>query len=223
MSDTSLPTRSQRATFRRAMTRVEVEGGDRFPWRSSRDPYVLLLAEVLLQRTRGPNVAAHFERIVSEFPTAPALAMASISRIAREIAPLGLRKRATILKRLGEELVTQYGGVVPPGYEELLALPGVGPYAANALQCFSYGRRTAIVDAGIARILRRYFDRPHERRVNADRDLWALARLLLPAKGADRHNLALLTVAQNNCLTKPRCENCVLHSSCSFARDARRG
>lgn len=216
-----MPTSSQRSTFRRAMARVEVDVGERFPWRSSREPYVLLLAEVLLQRTRGPNVAAHFDRIVAEFPTVSELAGASVRRITRAIAPLGLRKRASILKRIGEELVARHGGVVPTKYEDLLALPGVGPYAASALQCFSYDKRTAIVDAGIARVLRRYFDRPDERRVNADRDLWALAQSLLPAKRVGRYNLALLTVAQNNCSTRPRCEDCVLYRSCSFARQAR--
>jgi A/G-specific adenine glycosylase len=214
------PPPTSRAAFRRAMSRVDIDLGDRFPWRSSRDPYVLLLAEVLLQRTRGPNVAAHFKRIVSEFGSAADLAGASVDRIAAAIAPLGLKKRAAILKRMGEQLVHRHAGSVPTEYEELLALSGVGPYAANAVKCFGFGERAPIVDAGVARVLRRCFALPEDQRVNADSLLWGYARTLLPRKEVARYNFALLTVAQTNCLTKPRCTNCALNSACSFARAA---
>lgn len=146
------------------------------------------------------------------------LADANVNRIAAAIAPLGLRKRAAILKRLGEELVAKHSGRVPVELDELLALPGVGPYAANAVRCFAFGKRAPIVDSGVARILRRCFDLPTERRVNADATLWSVAAELLPRADVARHNFALLTIAQANCLTKPKCEVCVLNGLCRFAR-----
>lgn len=208
-----------RIAFQKHLRSVDVDAGDLFPWRASRDPYVILLAEVLLQRTRGPNVAKHFRSIVEELPNAARLARSEVEEIERVIAPLGLRKRAGLLKRLGAELVDRYDGSVPRRSEDLLRLPGIGPYAASGVRCFAYGERAAIVDVGIARIIRRCLNLPETRRINEDPELWTVAEALLPSRGFRRHNLALLTVADRHCRVRPRCEPCPLLPVCRHGRE----
>src|ERR1019366_4496056 len=104
--------------------------GRAYPWRESPDPYLRLLAEVLLQRTRADAVATVWPSFVRDFPTPHQLAAASESRIALSIRPLGLaQKRAAYLKQLGETL--SRSGTVPTNLADLMALPGVGPYSAG--------------------------------------------------------------------------------------------
>lgn len=213
-----LPDADFRAAFHRQLRTVSVDEGKLFPWRASRDAYLVLLAEVLLQRTRGPNVARHFAAIIGQVPNATCLAHTPVDRIERAISALGLKKRARLLKRLGIELTERYDGSVPRRSDDLLKLPGVGPYSANAVRCFAYGERAAIVDAGIARVIRRCLNLPATRRVNEDRELWALAESLLPRRGVRRHNLALLAIADSYCRVEPRCDLCPLVQLCRYGR-----
>lgn len=225
MTRTGIHAIDQRARreFRRTLRRVAVDDGRIFPWRASRDPYVVLLAEVLLQRTRGPNVAERFPAILLELPTPAALAAMSTKDLTHLIAPLGLHKRAPILARLGHEIVERHDGRVPEDHDELLKLSGVGPYAAAAVRCFAFDRRMPIVDVGIARILRRVFVLNDERRVNDDPVLWSIAADLLPVNDFRHHNLALLAVADAFCRVRPHCRECPLRDICQFAavRDPR--
>lgn len=214
--DELAPDKSYVEEFRRRLKGVEVDRGEAFPWRASRDPFVVLLSEILLQRTRGPNVAKVFPVIVRRVPEPRLLARMPIQRIERMVRPLGLLKRAPILKRLGKALVREHGGEVPADRDELLALPGVGRYTAAAVRCFAFGKREAIVDAGIGRIIRRCLGLTESRRVNSDDDLWNMANVLLPERGSRHHNLALLTIAARHCRVIPRCTTCPLVSVCRF-------
>jgi A/G-specific adenine glycosylase len=200
-----LPSTAFRRAFRHRLRKVHVDEGLAFPWRASCEPYVILLAEVLLQRTRGPNVAKRFREIAHRAPNARSLAEMKIGEIQRLIAPLGLVKRAILLQRLGTALVEDFEGSVPDRPAELRSLPGVGPYAAGAVLCFAFARRTAIVDSGIARIIRRCLGLSASRRVNEDPELWSIAGALLPRRDYRRHNLALLAVADRFCRVRPRC------------------
>ena len=114
--------------FRRRLLRWAEENGRSFPWRGERDPFKVLVAELLLQRSRGTTVASVYVDLVSRWPTAKDLADAKVGDIASVMRPLGLTRRASTLKALAG-LVSQRG---MPSVDGLLALPGVGPYVANA-------------------------------------------------------------------------------------------
>ena len=102
-----------------------------FPWRLTRDPFEVLIAEVLLQRTKAESVASVYGEFTRRWSNPQSLSRARLSTIARVVEPLGLNKRAPILKRLGRELAAHEQ--MPTDPEELLLLPGVGPYTANAV------------------------------------------------------------------------------------------
>jgi A/G-specific adenine glycosylase len=206
---------STEATFR---TRVLEWGGEHsrsFPWRRTSDPYAVLIGEVLLQRTRGEHVVDVFERFVQRWPSADELAAARVASIASVIRPLGLAKRAPLLKRLGDELRAL--GQVPLEPAALQRLPGVGPYAAHAVPVFAADRDLPLIDWVIARAMRRYFGLPTDRRPNADRELWALAERLADRGRARDLWLGSLDLAAAVCRPRPLCGECPLARSCDYA------
>lgn len=194
--------------------------GREFPWRATKDPYRVLIGEVLLQRTRGGSrVVEVYRDFLQRWPTPEKLARARVQTIERVIRPLGLAKRAPILKKLGRQIV-ELGGT-PTTPDELRELPGVGPYGAHAVAIFGLGRDLPLVDWVIARVLRRYFGLQTDRRPNADLELWRLAEQLAENGEARKLWLGVLDFAAALCKPRPRCAECPLASSCSWASTAR--
>ncbi len=207
--------------FRRAVLRWHALHPRSFAWRESRDPYTLLVGEILLQRTRGENVEPVFRSFIERWPTPQALAHARTSSIASIIRSLGLAKRAPILKSLG--LALQERGSVPVTPSDLVELPGVGPYAAHAIPVFACDEDLPVVDWVIARVLRRYFGIPSERRPNVDKELWALAADLASRGKARELWLGTLDLAAAVCKPRPLCEACPLALTCAFDIARREG
>ena len=189
--------------------------GRTYPWRESSDPYLRLLAEVLLQRTRADAVASIWPSFVTDFGTPDRLAAASEDRIALAIRPLGLsRKRASYLKRLGAEL--SGSSKLPADLVGLSALPGVGPYSAAAFLTSWRGERTAPVDANVRRVLGRValgIDA-------ADRHRAAmLVERLLSQGDASAILYALLDFGAAPCRPRrPLCDRCPAGSFCAYGR-----
>jgi A/G-specific adenine glycosylase len=200
----------------RTAARWHESQGRSFPWRNSSDPYVVLIGEVLLQRTRGDLVEPVFREFIKRWPDARHLSRARERTIAQVIRPLGLAKRGPIIKRLGVELSQRDAPPTTP--EELLELPGVGPYAAHAVPVFALGKQYPVVDWVIARVLRRYFGLTNELRPNQDQELWAIARRLIKTLPARDVWLGLLDFASEICRPRPRCQSCPLNRSCSYGR-----
>jgi A/G-specific adenine glycosylase len=177
-----------------------------------------LVGEILLQRTRGEHVPGVYGEFLRRWPTATALAKARTPSIAAVIRPLGLAKRASILKRLGGDLA-DLGGV-PTDRVDLQKLPGVGPYAAHAVPVFAAGEQLPVVDWVIARVLRRYFGLPTGQRPNNDRGLWDLAGDLAGRGRARELWLGTLDFAAAVCKPRPLCPTCPLRSTCSYFASA---
>jgi A/G-specific adenine glycosylase len=206
--------------FRREMLRWSRRHPRAFPWRDSRDPYAVLVGELLLQRTRGENVVAPYREFLRRWPTPERLAGTRVASIASVIRPLGLAKRAPILKRLGRAIVSRGG--VPDSPEDLDELPGVGPYAAHAVPVFVQGRTLPLADQPIGRVLRRYFGLPAQLPPKDDRGLWAFAEELAAPGRARELWLGTLDFAAAVCKPRPLCPECPLRASCSFWEDQRR-
>ncbi len=129
-----------------------------FPWRRLSDPYKILISEILLQKTRAENVVVVFNRFATKYPNAKKLSIASFSELKHEIEILGLHtQRATKLQKMARILVEKYEGTVPNNKKELLELPGIGIYIANAVLCFAFGYDVPLLDTNIGRIIERVF------------------------------------------------------------------
>jgi A/G-specific adenine glycosylase len=188
-----------------------------FPWRETRDPFRILIAEVLLQRSRGRTVARVFDELFRRWPDAESLARARVSSIRSVIRPLGLVRRAETLKALARAVVERSG--VPRTLEALLGLPGVGPYAANATLAVAFGHRAGVVDGVTARVYRRYFGLEPNGPPSTDRELWAAVERTTPTKAVRQWNWAALDLAATVCMpARPRCSECPLAEHCRWSR-----
>ncbi|MBI4462829.1 MAG: A/G-specific adenine glycosylase [Acidobacteria bacterium] len=190
------------------------------PWRRTRNPYRIWLAEIMLQQTRVPVVLPFYERFLRTFPSLRRLATAPVDRVLRLWAGLGYYQRARNLHRAAKILVHGYGGCFPKTLSAALALPGVGGYTARAVLSIAYKKPLAVVDGNVARVLARVF----RLRLDASgvrQGLQPLAdRLVSPARPGDS-NQALMELGSTVCLPRiPRCPICPLETLCA-ARGAR--
>ena len=151
------------------------------PWRRTRDPYRVWLAEVMLQQTRVETVIPYYERFLARFPTLAALAEAPLDDVLKLWAGLGYYARARSFHAAARRIVADHGGTVPPRLDDLLALPGVGRYTAGAVLSIAYGLPAPILDGNVERVLCRIFGISDNPKAAATRKrLWALAEALLP-------------------------------------------
>ena len=185
-------------------------------WRTSRDPYRVLVAEVLLQRTRRDKVREVYREFISKFPTVHALASASTKEVEEVTAPLGLKKRALYLIRLARSLLSKRDVMKTCRFEEL---PGVGPYIASAARVILGINTILYPDSSIARVLSRYFGRPLNQRRPAN-TTWVIETLrkCAPTDSLEKRSyfLALLDLAWEICKPRrPLCKQCPLAESCN--------
>ena len=185
-----------------------------FPWRQATDPWAVLMAEMCLHRTRADQVAPVFEQLLAIAPT-PTAAVASEEAVLEATASLGLRWRAANIVAVARELIINHGGFVPSTRSELLELPGVGDYVANAVLTFGFGQKAVLVDSNTSRIIGRMTGRDDARRWQLRLDLYRMAG----PPGADAiFNYALLDLGALVCkASKPDCGRCPLASHCEMA------
>jgi A/G-specific adenine glycosylase len=194
--------------------------GRRFPWRRSRDPYKILVAEVLLQKTDSTKVLPVYRRLVKKHPNVRSLAGARLLSLKRLIRPIGLHYRARRLQMMARDIVEGYGGRVPRTAPELLRLPGVGAYIANAVLAVAFLEPVPMVDTNVVRVMKRAFNmRSRMTRERADRRLWASVAATIPRARARDYSLALLDLGGLVCTArKPNCPDCPVSHPCSYYR-----
>jgi A/G-specific adenine glycosylase len=199
------------------------ENGRTFPWRSTRDPYRILVAEICLQKTNADKVVPIFEKIVEKYPTVAALAKANLNDLSDHFARLGLFKRGSFLLEIARAIVEQHGGVVPRDRGTLLKVRGIGDYTANSVLCLAYGDRLPLLDGSTQRVLARVFDRCADKPAWANRAMRDFMQAILPDSQAREFNLALIDIADKCCRPrKPKCATCPLETICLTAKSTRR-
>lgn len=187
------------------------------PWRTTRDPWHVLVSEVMLQQTQVPRVVAPFRSFVDRFPTPATCAAAGLAEIVRAWAGLGYNRRAVNLHRSATIVVERHGGRVPEDLEALLALPGVGPYTARAVLAFAFEHPVGVVDTNVKRVLARAV----AGRTLEEEEAQQLADQLVPREAAWRFNQALFDLGAQFCTARvPRCRSCPISSPCLWARHA---
>ena len=195
------------------------EHGRDFPWRQTRNPYHILVAEVLLRRTQAIRVVSPYLELVRLYPTAQKMSEAETSWLREWFKPLGLVRRADQLVRAAKFTVEQYGGSVPQTLEQLSNFPGIGRYSARAIQCLAYGAPVPMIDESSGRLLRRMLGLAKAGPAYSDRSLLSLAERLVPDDAGRAFNLGLLDIAASYChSSSPSCLECPLQSFCSWGR-----
>lgn len=186
------------------------------PWRSTTDPYAILVSEIMLQQTQVDRVLPKYQQFLAAFPTLPALAQASTADVITVWVPLGYNRRAVSLQAIARQVIAEYGGRIPETIDELLKLKGIGRYTAGAIACFAYGKQVATVDTNIRRVLHRVFlglELPGPE-LN-DAQMLTLAKQVLPPAEAYNWNQALMDLGATYCTSSnPRCTACPLQETC---------
>ena len=187
------------------------------PWRRDRTPYAVWLSEVMLQQTRVDTVVPYFQRFMKRFPNVSALAAADLDDVLQLWSGLGYYRRARQLHLTAREVTAHHGGVFPAEAPELRALSGIGAYTAGAISSIAYGRREALVDGNVARVLARLegIDDPIKS-PEVVRRLWATAARLVPDDRPGRFNEALMELGATVCTPRdPRCDTCPVERFCA--------
>lgn len=189
-----------------------------FPWRKTENPYELLVAEILLQRTRAENVVPVYEKFLNKYPSIGELRDSDADEMEETISALGLQEpRAERLKKISERVVEEYDGVIPLSKAQLLSFKGVGPYIARAVLCFSGKDDLGVVDKNVARIVGRYFDYEMKSSPCSDKELIKFVQSMVPLGEAKKFNWSMLDFGALVCRArKPKCPDCVLKERCSF-------
>jgi A/G-specific adenine glycosylase len=187
--------------------------GRDLPWRATRDPYRVLVAEVLAQQTQAARAAAAWPRFLERFPDVAALAAATPAEVLRAWQGLGYNRRALALRATARAVVERGGW--PDSVEGLAALPGIGPYTARAVACFALGLEVAPVDTNVARVLARALtgEDPGALGPSARQ---RLADAAMPPGRAWEWSSALMDVGARHCRPRPRCQGCPLELRCRW-------
>jgi A/G-specific adenine glycosylase len=175
------------------------------PWRATRDPYALLVSEVMLQQTQAARVVPYYAAFLARFPTAEVLAAAPARDVLAAWSGLGYNRRALALQAAAR-------AVAAAGWpEDLATLPGVGPYTAAAVGSFAWDRQVAAVDTNVRRVISRW-----DGAVPAPRALAARAAEWLPAGRAADFNQAMMELGATICTPRaPRCGDCPVAPGCA--------
>ena len=191
----------------------------KFIWRKINDPYEILIAEIMLQRTKADQVEPVYRLFLKEFPNVQKLNEANEITIKGYFSQLGLLWRAQLVKDLAKELMQRFKGKVPGNRAELISLPGVGEYIADAVLSFAYGRDVAVVDTNVCRVISRVFDLKAKGEARRDPKFRKIAQEMLPAGKSRNFNLAMIDLAALVCIPKkPKCHICPLNNLCAYYR-----
>ncbi len=216
MTRKSIPHPPLGPAFRRKLLAWYARAARDLPWRRTRDPYRVLVSEVMLQQTQVSRVAEYYPRFLKQFPDIERLARAPVRAVREAWDGLGYYARARNLHAAAREVVGRYDARLPAEPEGLIDLPGIGRYTAGAVASFAYEKAVPAVDTNVARVIRRVFLRDGGRGTR-DGDIWRLAAALVPKNGkrAWRFNQAIMELGALVCTArKPKCRQCPIRTVC---------
>ncbi|MBI2153165.1 MAG: A/G-specific adenine glycosylase [Candidatus Rokubacteria bacterium] len=207
--------RLRRRFQRRLLTWYRRHGRD-LPWRRTRDPYSILVSEIMLQQTQVERVIPKYHEFLRKYPTFDALARAPVREVKRTWYPLGYNTRPVHLHGIARETVARYNGRLPDDERALRQFKGIGPYTAGALLSFAFKRDAPILDTNVRRVLGRVFLGPRRLKVlRGQKAWWDLSAALVPKGKAYDFNQALMDFGATWCMPRnPRCLPCPMKAFC---------
>lgn len=193
-------------------------------WRTTTDPYEILLSEVMLQQTQVARVREKLPIFLKRFPTLKRLASSTKADVIQAWEGMGYNNRAIRLREMAKGIMLKHDGEIPRDPQALQELPGIGPYSAHAAACFAFRRQVPVVDTNIRRVVSRMLWRmktPYDTR--SEKDIWRIAAEMLPAD-AYTWNQALMDLGAVLCTArKPLCNLCPVDDHCASRHLGNRG
>ena len=186
-----------------------------FPWRKNPTPYKVWISEVMLQQTRASVVIPYFDKWLEQFPDIKTLADAPLEQVIKAWEGLGYYSRARNLHKGAQQIVLEFGGVIPSKRDELLSIQGLGPYTVNAILSFGFKKRAAAVDGNVTRVLARFFSIVENVcKQSVRRRIARGAEAILDHDEPWVSAEALIELGATICTPTPRCEICPLEKNC---------
>lgn len=194
----------------------QTHGRHHLPWQGTHDAYRIWLSEIMLQQTQVGAVIPYYRRFLARFPDLAQLAEATQDEVLELWSGLGYYSRGRNLHAAAQQVREQHGGIFPECVEDIVALPGVGRSTAHAIAAFAFGKRVAILDGNVKRVLTRHFGitgHPGEKKVEAA--LWQLAESLLPTHSVATYIQAQMDLGATVCTrSRAACDSCPVSASC---------
>lgn len=214
----------RRAAVARALLAWYRRHGRTLPWRNITNPYCILVSEIMLQQTQVSRVLVKYPDFLRRFPTVAKLAAARQRDVVVAWRGMGYNNRAVRLHRLAQIVVNKHNGRVPRIYEDLVDLPGIGRYTANALLASAFQQHVPIVDVNVRRVLSRIFWRMKRTgETSSENYIWELAEKLLPTRNVYGWNQALMDLGATVCTARsPRCDKCPVGTLCASRHTIKR-
>jgi A/G-specific adenine glycosylase len=192
------------------------------PWRQTQDPYKILISEVMLQQTQVSRVHLRWEKWIAKWPNINSLASASRKEVIQEWAGLGYNRRSVNLHRTVQELVLSHKGQVPINETILQRLPGIGPYTAAAITCFTENQKTQPIDTNISRLITRAFLGLQSPNDSTKKIIQQALIAFEPNQNFRKHYLALMDLGALVCQSRaPSCHVCPWQNNCSWFQDGK--
>jgi A/G-specific adenine glycosylase len=212
-----VPAPDARRIFRRRLLSWYRRNGRDLPWRRTSDPYHILVSEVMLQQTQVDRVLPKYHEWLQKYPSLAALADAPEGDVTQTWRPLGYNVRPRRLHAIARESVARYGGELPSDEATLRSFKGIGEYTAGAVMSFAFGKRAAILDTNVARVLFRVFVGRGNLKAHATKKhLWEVSRTVLPHRHVFDFNQALMDFGATVCTArKPQCLICPMRRDCA--------
>jgi len=212
-----IPSPEQIRFFRTKILRWFNRNERKYPWRETKDPFRVLIAEMMLRRTKADQVKPVYEHLLREYPDVKALVNAKNKKIEEILYPLGLKWRTPAFGLVAREVKEKYHCKVPKKREELTKLTGVGDYVAGAVLSVGYGKKEYIVDSNVLRVFKRYFGIKTSNEGRRDKHIIEIAEIYVNYKNPRKANLGILDFTALVCTpTNPNCKNCPLMKKCVY-------
>jgi A/G-specific adenine glycosylase len=201
--------------LRKTVVKWYKANGRTFPWRTTSDPFKLLVAEVMLRRTKADQVKIVYDKLTSCYPDARTLSRATHSEVENILWPLGLRWRIEPFFQMVKEICQKYAYKVPETRQKLKELPGVGDYVAGAVLSIGFGKKEWILDSNIVRLFKRYFGIQTSGESRRDKQMIELAKLYAHTTNPRCSSLAILDFTALVCThNNPKHDQCPLREYC---------
>ena len=207
--------------FVQALPEWFAKEGRNLPWRHTRDPYKILVSEIMLHQTNVDIVTPIYKRFLQKFPTIQILAKSPLEEVKRITDQLGYKRRGEYLHDIAKQIVFEKKGVFPSTFDDLLSLKGIGRYTAGAILSFAFekaDRTAAIVDVNVERVLGRIFGVWDWKRNSAyNKKIWALSEAVISSGNVWTINQGILDLGAQICVAeKPKCPLCPMIGICEY-------
>ena len=191
-----------------------------FPWRHTKDPYGIMIAEFMLHRTKAEQVVPVYLEFIEKYPDIGTLAKANPKDIKKVTEHLGLHWRAKHFSEAAKYIIENHNGKFPEDYDKLREMPGAGEYVAGAISTVCFNKPTPVVDSNIARFASRYFGLNLFGEIRRKKEIVELSGKLFEYKNPGKLLFAILDFTSLICKPlKPLCDKCPLKNDCKCIND----